>query len=161
MSCIKKMENTEYLTKEKHSELKVELENLIHVRRKEVAEHLEYAKSLGDLSENAEYHEARDMQANIEDRIAKIEQILKSAIIIDSTHSTSAVSMGSAVTVQKEKDGSQKTYTLVGSEEADMSTGKISIKSPLGLALIGKTKNQSFTVNTPGGVVSYRVLDIK
>ncbi len=77
MSCIKKMENTEYLTKEKHGELKVELENLIHVRRKEVAEHLEYAKSLGDLSENAEYHEARDLQANIEDRIAKIEQILK------------------------------------------------------------------------------------
>lgn len=158
---FKKMETTEYLTQEKYNELKKELDVLVHTRRKEVAEQLEYAKSLGDLSENAEYHEARDAQANVEDRIAKIEQIMKSAIIMEATHGTNAVVMGSVVTVEKEKEPGHKTYTLVGSEEADMTTGKISIKSPLGLALIGKTKKESFTVKTPGGVVSYRIIDIK
>ena len=155
------MDTPEYLTQEKHNELKKELDLLVHTRRKEVAEQLEYAKSLGDLSENAEYHEARDKQANIEDRIAKIEQIMKSALIMDTTHSTNAVAIGSVVTLEKEKDGTKKTYTLVGSEESDMSTGKISMKSPLGLAMIGKTKKESFNVKTPGGVVTYRVVDIK
>ena len=153
---------TEYLTQEKYDELKKELDLLIHTRRKEVAEHLEYAKSLGDLSENAEYHEARDMQANIEDRINKIESILKSALIMNTGHhDTSVITIGSVVTVEKEKDSVSKTYTIVGSEESDMSAGKISIKSPLGLALIGKKKKESFSVKTPGGVVGYRVLDIK
>lgn len=155
------MEQTEYLTQEKYNELKAELDTLVHVRRKEVAEHLEYAKSLGDLSENAEYHEARDMQANIEDRIAKIEMILKSAVIMSVKHDTNAVTLGSVVTVQKESGGDPKTYTLVGSEESDMSAGKISIKSPLGQSLLGKKKKDTFSVNAPSGVIAYRVLDIK
>lgn len=155
------MNGTEYLTQEKYDELKQELETLIHVRRKEIAEHLEYAKSLGDLSENAEYHEARDAQANIEDRITKIENILKVAVIMPSTHNTSSVAMGSVVTVQKEGTSESKTLTLVGAEEADMSTGKISIKSPLGQGMIGKKKKESFMVNTPSGKVTYKVLDIK
>ncbi len=154
-------EITEYLTQEKHDELKIELDFLIRTRRKEIAEHLEYAKSLGDLSENAEYHEARDAQANIEDRIAKIEMILKSAVIMSSSRDTNAVTIGSVVTVAREKDGNKNTYTLVGSEESDMNAGKISIKSPLGLSLVGKRKKESFTVNTPSGAVVYRVLDIK
>jgi transcription elongation factor GreA len=155
------MDTPEYLTQEKYNELKKELELLVHTRRKEVAEHLEYANSLGDLSENAEYHEARDEQANIEDRIAKIEQILKNALIMDTKHSTGVVVMGSVVTLEKEKDGTQKTYTLVGSEESDTSAGKISIKSPLGLAMVGKAKKESFNVKTPTGVVAYKVIDIK
>lgn len=150
----------EYLTQEKYDELKEELNNLVHVRRKEIAEHLEYAKSLGDLSENAEYHEARDAQANIEDRIAKLEAILKSAVILSSKHDTSSVGMGSVVTVEKE-DGEKRTYTLVGSEEADTAAGKISIKSPLGQNLIGKKKKDAFLVKTPVGEVKYRVADIK
>lgn len=152
-------ESSEYLTQEKYDELKKELDSLVRVRRKEVAEHLEYAKSLGDLSENAEYHEARDMQVNIEDRIAKIEMILKSAIIMTASRDTHAVTIGSVVTV--EKDGSVKTFNIVGSEESDMSAGKISIKSPVGVALIGKRKKDSFTVDTPAGPATYRVLDIK
>ena len=155
------MNETEYLTQEKYDELKKELESLVHVRRKEVAEQLEYAKSLGDLSENAEYHEARDAQANIEDRINKIESVLKAALIMPASHDTHAVTMGSVVTVEKTKDGSKKTYTLVGSEESDMATGKISIKSPIGLAIIGKKKKDDFTVQTPVGPVAYKVLDIK
>ncbi len=155
------MESSEYLTQEKYNELKAELDLLVHTKRKEIAEQLEYAKSLGDLSENAEYHEARDTQGNIEDRIAKIEMILKSAIITPTTHDTSAVTIGSVVEVEKEKDGTRKTYTIVGSEESDMATGKISMKSPLGLAVLGKKKKDSFVVHTPTGPVPYKVLDIK
>jgi len=155
------MDTAEYLTQEKHDELKKELETLVHVKRKEIAEHLEYAKSLGDLSENAEYHEARDAQGNIEDRIAKIDMILKSAIIMPVSHNTQAVTIGSVATVQKEKDGSKKTYTVVGSEESDMNAGKISLKSPVGLALMGKKKHDSFSVHTPAGTVTYKVLDIQ
>jgi len=153
-------ESTEYLTQEKYNELSKELNVLVHTKRKEIAEHLEYAKSLGDLSENAEYHEARDAQGNIEDRIAKIEMILKSAVIMPSTHDTSVITIGSVVTVQKE-GGDAKTYTLVGSEESDMSAGKISMKSPLGLKLIGKRSKDAFSVNTPSGVINYKVLEIK
>ncbi|HLP43771.1 MAG TPA: transcription elongation factor GreA [Candidatus Nanoarchaeia archaeon] len=154
------METQEYLTQEKYNELKAELDQLVHVKRKEIAEHLEYAKSLGDLSENAEYHEARDDQANIEDRIAKIESILKSAIIMTSSHDTNSVNIGSVVVVQKE-GGDEKTYTLVGSEESDMAAGKMSVKSPLGRALIGKKKKDAFTIQTPSGAINYRVIDIK
>ena len=149
-----------YLTKEKYEEFEKELDYLKHTRRKEIAENLEYAKSLGDLSENAEYHEARDMQATVEDRIAQLENILKSATIV-SSHGTNAVTVGSVVTVEKEANGESKTYTMVGPEEADMASGKISIKSPLGNALIGKKKKDVFTVSTPGGVVKYKLTDIK
>lgn len=150
----------EYLTKEKFEEFKGELDYLRKVRRKEIAENLEYAKSLGDLSENAEYHEARDMQANIEDRISKLENILKSAVIV-SSHDTDAVTVGSTITIKNEKDGKSYTYTIVGSEEADMSQGKISTKSPLGIAAIGKKKSESFTFSTPSGIMKYTVLEIK
>jgi transcription elongation factor GreA len=150
----------DYLTQEKFDEFSKELEHLKKTKRKEVAENLEYAKSLGDLSENAEYHEARDMQANIEDRISKLELILKSATIV-SSHDTEAVTVGSVVTVQKEKEDKVRTYTIVGSEEADMSAGKISIKSPLGEAIIGKHKKDSFSFTTPSGTMKYKVIDIK
>mgnify|MGYP002360853869 CR=1 FL=1 len=144
----------------KYEELKKELEIMKTVKRKEVAADLEYAKSLGDLSENAEYHEARDAQANIEDRIAKIEMILKAAVIMPSNHDTSTVNLGSVVTVQKEGADS-KTYTIVGSEESDMTAGKISIKSPLGRALVGKKKKDNFVIQAPSGAINHRVIDIK
>lgn len=153
--------NAEYLTQEKFDEFNKELENLKHVRRKEVAENLEYAKSLGDLSENAEYHEARDMQANIEDRIVKIESILKTANIVPPSHNTAAVTVGSVVVVEKANDSVKKTYTIVGSEESDTAAGKISIKSPLGAALMGKKKKEEFTLKTPGGQVTYKIVDIQ
>ena len=98
------MNDKEYLTQEKFDEFKKELSQLKNVRRKEVAESLEYSKALGDLAENAEYHEARDMQATIEDRIAKLEEILESAILVSEKHGDT-VSIGSSVTVKKDKDG--------------------------------------------------------
>lgn len=150
----------DYLTKEKFKELEKELGHLKTVKRKEVAEALEYAKSLGDLSENQEYQEARDSQAILEDRINRLEVILKSAKIV-STQSTNLVMVGSVVTLEKESDKSRKSYTLVGSEEADATSGKISVRSPLGLAAMGKSKGEAFSFETPSGMMSYKIIDIK
>lgn len=150
----------EYLTKEKYAELEKELEYLKTSKRKEIAEALEYAKALGDLSENSEYHEARDSQAALEDRIIRLESILKHASIV-STHGNEAVSVGSAITVEKTADKSKRSITIVGSEEADAALGKISIRSPLGQAALGKKKGETFSFETPSGTMSYKVIDIK
>jgi len=152
------MNEHEYLTKEKFDEFTKELADLKGIRRKEVAEFLEYAKSLGDLFENAEYHEARDVQANVEDRIAKLEELLKTAEVV-SSHATNAVNIGSVVTVEKE--GKKSTYTIVGSEEANVVANKISIKSPFGQAVLAKKKGEEFTFMSPAGALSYKVTDIK
>jgi transcription elongation factor GreA len=151
-------EKKEYLTKEKYNELTAELTDLKKNRRKEIAENLEYAKSLGDLSENAEYQEAREMQASIEERIIKLETVLKSAIIV-SNHRTDTVGVGSLVTVKK--GGETKKYKIVGSEEADTALGKISNRSPLGEALMGKKKGETFSFSTPGGKVSCEIVSIE
>jgi len=152
--------NHEYLTKEKYEAFERELETLKTVRRKEIAEALEYAKSLGDLSENAEYHEARDTQARVEDRIHHLENLLKSATIV-SSHETNMVAVGSTLTTVREGHSDKKSYTIVGSEEADASMGKISVRSPLGQAVLGKKKGETFSFKTPSGTMTYRVIDIK
>ena len=147
----------EYLTPEKKNELEVELNQLKSVRRKEIADALEYAKSLGDLSENAEYHQAREDQANCEDRITHIEQILKNAVVTE-THAAGVVSVGSTVTVIKKGDKTERTYALVGSEEADSVSGKISNESPLGQALLGKKKGDKVVVHAPKGEMEYTIV---
>lgn len=152
------MKETEYLTQEKFDEFTKELQELRSVKRREVAEQLEYAKSLGDLSENAEYHEARSAQANVEDRIAKLELLLKHAVIVSGNH-TGTVNVGSVVVV--EKGGKKVDYTIVGSEEADVASNKISIKSPFGQAVFGKKKGDEFTYEAPSGKISYKIIDIK
>lgn len=149
----------EYLSREKYNELKEELDFLMHVRRKEIAEALEAAKALGDLSENAEYHSAREAQAGVEERIMVVEEILKNAAIIGSKHKTDVVDIGSVVTVKRSKE--TKIYTMVGSEEADVLSGKISNKSPLGEAMMGKKKDDKFTFITPLGDESCQILEIK
>jgi transcription elongation factor GreA len=149
----------EYLTKDKYEELKKELEYLRMVRRKEVAEDLEYAKQLGDLSENAEYHQAREEQAVLEDRIGKLDTLLKSATIVD-RHTTDAVAIGSTVEIQKEGKKDTLKYTIVGSEEADMAKNKISAISPLGAAMMGKKKSELFSFKTPTGSASYKIISI-
>jgi len=151
----------DYLTQEKYNEFKKELEYLKGEKRKAVAESLEYAKSLGDLAENAEYHEARDEQAAVEDRIAKLEGLLKSATIFTGEHSVDAVTIGSVVTIQKDKEKDTKVFTIVGTEETDTATGKISVRSPIGNAVLGKKKGESFTVATPKGDVVYKLINIK
>lgn len=150
----------EYLTKEKYAELGKELEYLKKTKRREVADNLEYAKSMGDLSENQEYQEARDAQASLEDRIGKLEQILKHAEIMGA-HKGSTVTIGSTVVVRKSGDGEEKTYQLVGSEEADIIGGKISNHSPIGVAIMGKKKGANFVLSTPKGKAEYEIVDVK
>ncbi|MCF7815596.1 MAG: transcription elongation factor GreA [Candidatus Pacebacteria bacterium] len=149
-----------FLTQEKFEELKKGLEHLKTVRRKEVAESLEYARSLGDISENAEYQEARDMQAAIEERIQYLEQVIKEAKIIAHTQKGDVVGLGSGVTIKKEKEEGSHTYTIVGSEEANIHDHKLSYLSPLGEALMGKAKGDTFTFETPGGKQTYTVLKV-
>lgn len=149
-----------YLTPEKFEELKKELEHLKTVRRKEVAESLEYARSLGDLSENAEYQEARDMQSAIEERIQHLEQVIKEAKIIAHDKKGGIVGLGSEVTIQKEKEKDSRKYTIVGSEEANIHDHKLSYLSPLGEALMGKSKGDTFDFETPSGKQKYKVLKV-
>ena len=151
---------SEYLTKEKFDELQKELGFLKTDKRKEVAENLEYSKGLGDLSENAEYHEAREMQANIEERIKKLEEILQSAVIVSGKHG-STIAIGSVIVAQRADDNNKKTFTLVGSEEVDVAKGKISIHSPLGSALMGKHKGDTAGFQSPRGMVTYTILEVK
>lgn len=150
----------EYLTQEKFNQLQTELQDLKTTKRKEVAEHLEYARSLGDLSENAEYHEAREEQAQTEARILQIESIIKNAEIVKHT-TGDIVEVGSKVIVKKEEDSSEHTFTLVGSEEADITIGKISHNSPLGSSLFGKKKGETFEFQSPKGTVKYKIIDVK
>lgn len=151
---------TQYLTPEKFEELRKELEFLKVERRKEVAEHLEYAKKLGDLSENAEYHQAREEQAEVEDRISRLENLLKSAVITGQGR-TDIITIGSTIRLQKDGDNKSYLYTIVGSEEADMSHGKISNLSPLGSSLLGHKKGETVTINTPKGKITYTIVIIK
>lgn len=154
------MDREYYLTKEKYEELTDELEYLRNTRRQEIAKDLENAKALGDLSENAEYHEARQNQAQIEARIRELEAVLKYATIV-AHKKTDTVEIGSTVTVRKGASKEDRDYTLVGSEEANMLSGKISYTSPLGSALMGKKKGEKFTFETPSGDVTYTIVDVK
>jgi transcription elongation factor GreA len=150
----------ELISQEKFEELKKELEFLHTTRRKEVAEQLEYARSLGDLSENAEYQEAREMQAAVEERVQKLEAILKNAKIVTAGKSD-IIGMGATVVVQKQGGDDKHTYHLVGAEEADMMAGKISYHSPLGNALLGKKKGDEFSFHTPKGTQKYKILKVE
>lgn len=154
---------TQYLSAEKFADLEKELNMLKTSRRKEVAEHLEYAKKLGDLSENAEYHAAREEQAEVEDRISKLEEILKNSSIIKEggTGGKGMITIGSTFSLSKEGDNKSYIYTIVGSEEADTAHGKISNMSPLGSALLGHKVKDTVKVNTPKGILAYTILEIK
>lgn len=149
-----------YMTREKYEELEQELEDLKKNRRKEVAENLEYAKSLGDLSENAEYQEARDLQATVERRISELEGILTSAQIVSKHEGTGLVNVGSLVSVRKKGEKEAREYSIVGSEESDTASGKISNRSPLGEALMGRKKGEVVTLSTPKGTVEYEIVRV-
>ena len=153
------MNNSEYLSQEGLEKLKKELEFLKTDKRKEIADRLKHAKSLGDLSENAEYKETLEAMNFAEERIEKLEDIIKRAVIIEKSSGTT-VQLGSAVKIKKETDGKICEYVLVGQEEADISLGKISNQSPLGGALMGKKKGDTVKVVTPGGETKYAIENI-
>jgi transcription elongation factor GreA len=153
-------EEKEYLSKEKFEELTKELDVLKSVRRKEIAEQLEFAKGLGDLSENAEYHEARQNQAETEERISKLEMMIKNVVITEK-HKGGIVGIGSTVVILKAGEKAERRYQIVGSEEANTKELKISNKSPLGEALMGKTKGEKVSYETPLGVVTCTVVNVE
>ncbi|MCR4286250.1 MAG: transcription elongation factor GreA, partial [Candidatus Kaiserbacteria bacterium] len=133
---------------------------LITTKRTEVATQLEYARSLGDLSENAEYHQARQTQGEVEDRIKYLAGILKSVEIVKPHHSD-MVEVGSTVSVQRKGEDETRVFHIVGSEEANMSEGRISLNSPLGQAMMGKKKGEVFTFTNPvGKKIEYILLKI-
>ena len=149
-----------YISPEKKKEMEAELQDLKGPRRQTILDALAFAKSLGDLSENAEYHNAREEQGRLEERINQIEEILQNSEVV-TKHSTSVVDIGSVVTVRKEKEKEEKIFTIVGAQESDMSKGMISHNAPLGQALIGKKKGDTATFATPKGEINYTVVNIK
>ena len=146
-----------FVSQEKFDEMIKELENLKTVRRTEIAKNLEYARSLGDFSENAEYQEARDLQAATEERIKKLEDLVKNTKILTDGKKKNEVSFGSKVSIKKEGSAETHEYTIVGSEEADMRVKKLSHVSPLGAALMGKKKGDVFSFDTPAGKQTYAI----
>lgn len=149
---------SEYLSEEGLEKLKKELQELKTIKRQDLAARLEHAKTLGDLSENAEYQEAKEEQSLVESQIAEMEEVIRNAVLIKG-HRTDQVTVGSTVRVRS--DRGEETYTIVGSEEASPAMGKISNESPMGKAFLGRKVGDEMEVKTPAGVMVYRVVDIK
>jgi transcription elongation factor GreA len=148
-----------YLTLEGEQKLKAELAELTGPRREELAQRLRSAIQMGDLSENADYHKAKEDQAFLEGRIQEIEYVLRSAVIIEKTR-TDIVAVGSTVTVQ-EDNYDPETYYVVGAKEADPRKGKISNESPIGRALMDHKVGEVVEAETPGGKVKFKILKIE
>jgi len=150
------------LTNKGKEKIEAELEQLKTVRRKEIAGRIKQAIEFGDISENSEYDEAKNEQAQIEERIMKLENILKKAVIIDEDDiSTEMVSVGSKVHLRENGDENEVSYTIVGSAEADPYEAKISNESPVGRALLGKKVGDKVEVQIPDGVTLYEVMKIE
>ena len=149
-----------YLTSEGAAKLKAELEELKGPKRDEMAKRLRSAIQMGDLSENADYHKAKEDQGFMEGRIQELEHLLKYAKLIDVTElSTDTIQVGSTVTVQ-EGDYPAETYYLVGATEADPRNGRISNESPIGRALLGGRVGEEVIASTPGGDIKFKILKI-
>ncbi len=149
------------MTRAGHTRLDEELRTLKSVERPAVIKAIAEAREHGDLSENAEYHAARERQSFIEGRIKEVEALLSLAEVIDPTKLSGSVKFGATVTLVDEETEEEKTYQIVGEAEADIEKGLLNIKSPLARALIGKDEGDSVEVRTPGGQRSYEILRIR
>jgi transcription elongation factor GreA len=147
------------ITREGYNKIKEELDFLTKTKRKEIAERIERAKELGDLSENAEYSEAKDAQALNEGRILELNSHLKSVTVVDKTGgSRGKIALGSKIKALVK--GNKKDYEIVSFNEADPLEGKISNESPLGVAFLDKKKGDEVSVQTPNGEVVYKIIDV-
>lgn len=150
------------MTVEGHSALEAELKRLKTVERPRIIQAIAEARAHGDLSENAEYHAAKEAQGMNEARIAELEERVGRCEVIDVTKlSGDTVKFGASVTLVDEDTEEEKTYRIVGDFEADVSAGKISISSPIARALIGKSIGDSVEVSAPGGARSYEILNVR
>lgn len=154
------MNEQPYLTAEGAARLKTELEQLKGPARNEMASRLRSAIQMGDLSENADYHKAKEDQAFLEGRIRELEYLLKNAIIVEGNHSNpEAVDIGVHVTIQEDSEPPE-TYHLVGAKEADPRNGRISNESPIGRALLGHRVGDIVTAETPAGNITFKIIRI-
>ncbi|MFM2106500.1 MAG: hypothetical protein RL338_1532 [Chloroflexota bacterium] len=148
-----------YLSRDGLEKLRAELDEMVNRRRPEVASRIHDAKEHGDLTENAEYEDAKNEQAFVEGRIQQLEALIKNATIIDENHSSDHVGIGSTVHLESTGGGTE-TFTIVGSAEAKPAEGRISNESPVGRALLGKKKGEKVVVRTPGGDATYTIVKI-
>lgn len=149
------------LTQAGLEKIEAELENLKVVKRKEIAERIKEAISFGDISENAEYDEAKNEQSRLEAQIIEIENTIRTAIIIDESKvSTDRVNIGTTVRVLDKETKDEEEYTIVGARESDAMSNRISNESPLGAALLGKKKGQVVKVKVPAGFIEVKIVDI-
>ena len=151
------MKEGNYLTQEGADRLKTELDELKGSKREELAKRLRSAIQMGDLSENADYHKAKEDQSFLEGRIQELEYILSNVVLIEESLNKDEVSIGSHVTIQEE-DFPPETYHLVGPTEADPKNGKISHESPIGKALIGHIVGDVVETETPGGTIKFKIV---
>lgn len=154
------MPQPNYLTPEGEAKLKAELEDLKGSKREELSQRLRSAIQMGDLSENADYHKAKEDQGFLEGRIQELEAILRNSIIIEKTQSQGLVSIGATITIQ-EADFDPETYHLVGVTEADPRNGKISHESPIGRAIMDKKVGDIAEAETPGGKIKFKIIKIE
>lgn len=155
------MNNQTYITQTGLEKLRTELSNLKNVRRKQVADRIQEAKDFGDLSENAEYAEAKEEQAFIEGRIQELENILRNATIIKEHTKNGGVDVGNLIKIKEKETGDIREYEIVGSSESDPSLGRISNESPLGRTFLGRKIGEIVEVNVPNGVVRYEIIEIE
>ncbi len=149
-----------YLTAEGLSRLKTELAELKGPRRTELAARLRSAIQMGDLSENADYHKAKEDQGFLEGRIQELEYLVRNAVVIEKNAPSDKVNIGSHVTIQEE-DFPPETYHMVGPKEADPRNGRISHESPIGRALMDRRVGELVAVETPGGKVEFKIVKIE
>lgn len=150
------------MTAEGHAALEAELKNLKVVERPSIITAIAEAREHGDLSENAEYHAAKEKQSFIEGRVAELEDKLARADVIDTSRlSGDTVKFGATVTIMDEESEEESRYKIVGEDEADVATGKISITSPIARSLIGKDVDDVVEVSAPGGAKSYEILKVE
>lgn len=150
-----------YLTAEGAADLRRELDMLLTVRRPELAKKLKEAVAEGDLKENADYHDAKEQQAFLEGRIQYVENVLRTATIIDNSGTSDVVRLGSVVTIIEDGGHDEESYSIVGAAEANPREGKISHESPIGSALLGHKKGDKVKVKTPGGEITFKIKHIK
>ena len=150
---------SQYFSQEGLEKLKQELDQRITTQRPEIAQRIKEAKELGDLSENAEYAEAKEAQALNEGRIEEIKSILEKAIVISDTHAGGKIDVGS--TIKVESKSTSRSFVIVGASESNPAEGRISNESPLGAAFLGRKKGDTVNVKTPKGVVEYKILEVK
>ena len=150
------------LTESGLKKLEEELDYLVSVRRNEISEQIAVARGFGDLSENAEYDEAKKEQAKVENEITRLQQTIRTATVVaDDEISTDRVNIGTIVKVKDLDDGETYEYAIVGANEADPMENKISNESPVGAGLIGAKRNQTVTIEIPAGELRYKVTSIK